>query len=270
MKLKRPNSIIFLGLLFQLLGSVLLVFTFISINLENINWMQYLHVLLSVSLIIEGILLFIMKKVSIFLAALITTLAALFQAYLFYDSGDFSLVTVFIFLLIIKTIFDVNIKVFDKNENIKLVKNGVILTQKTKLYVAILICLICYSIAGWYFWSQNNGKNIVNKFITDAAQHQVDCHWAGYFLNKKTNHKRVFAACSLQKGFPEKVNNKEELLKAINKYIVSPSMGALPKDKSISTVVIVQVKENVVLCTEVTQGKIIKEWFDSYENYCVQ
>jgi len=58
-------------------------------------------------------------------------------------------------------------------------------------------------------------------------------------LNKKTNHKKVFAACSLQKGFPEKANNKEELLKAINKYVVSPSIESLPKDKTISTVVIV-------------------------------
>jgi len=84
MPLKRPNRIIFLGLLFQLLGGGLFTFTFTFIfaDFATNNWLRYFAVIIAILLIINGIILFLMKKISI-IAGVVVTLAAFFQAYLF-------------------------------------------------------------------------------------------------------------------------------------------------------------------------------------------
>jgi len=82
MPLKRPNRIIFLGLLFQLLGGGLFTFTFIFADFATNNWLRYFAVIIAILLIINGIILFLMKKISI-IAGVVVTLAAFFQAYLF-------------------------------------------------------------------------------------------------------------------------------------------------------------------------------------------
>jgi hypothetical protein len=109
MSLKRPNLIIILGLLFQLLGGGLFAFTFTFIfsDFVNNNWLRYLTVIIAILLIINGILFFLMKKISIIIAQVVVTLAAFFQVYLFYENGDFSLFIAFIFVLIAKSIFDI-------------------------------------------------------------------------------------------------------------------------------------------------------------------
>jgi hypothetical protein len=145
-----------------------------------------------------------------------------------------------------------------------------VLSQKNKLYLAGLICLIFYILIGSYLVPRSNGSKMIKKFITDAANHHVDCQFGGFYIQPTTNHKTVLSSCVSQKKFPKEKYNQKELLEAISKYIVTPSIKTLSIEKDISTIIIMPIQENVVSCTEVNQGKIINAWYDSYENYCVR
>jgi hypothetical protein len=269
MELKRPNWIIGLGLLFQLLGLMLLSVGVMTINMGQADWLIYASIAISILLIVNGTLLFSMKKISIVISGISVGLSACYQAYDFYVTGEFSLLTVTIYVLILGAIFETDKGVFDKEKNSSLVKDGNVLSQKTKFYFAAFISLAAYVFVGWYAWPQNNGKELINDFIVLSAKNNVECRWAGFFNHRKTGKTTVQSACMPLMELPEKVNSKEELLASINKYVITPSISALPVDKKISTLVTVHIEENVVTCSEISNGKIIKSWYDSYENYCL-
>ncbi len=269
MKLKRPNWIIGLGLLFQLLGLMIFSFGLMAINMGQADWTTYASVAISILLIVNGILLFSMKRISIILSGVSVGLSACYQAYDFYTSGEFSIIIVAIYLIIIGTIFETDKGVFDKDKNDSLVKDGDVLSQKTKFYSAACTSLIAYIFVGWYSWPQNNGKALIDDFIALSAKNNVECRWAGYFKHGKTGKVIVQSACRSLKELPEKVDTKEELLASINKYVITPSISSLPMDKNISTLVTVQIEDNVVSCSEISNGQIIKSWYDTYENYCL-
>lgn len=269
MELKRPNWIIGLGLLFQLLGLMLFSFGVVAINMGQADWATYASVAISVLLIVNGILLFSMKRISIILSGVSVGLSACYHAYDIYISGEFSIIMVVIYLFILGTIFGTDKGVFDKDMNASLVKDGDILSQKTKFYSAAFVSLFAYIFVGWYSWPQNNGKELIDDFIVLAAKNDVECRWAGYFEHRKTGRTTVQSACMPLTKLPEKVDTKEELLASINKYVITPSISSLPMDKNISTLVTVQIEDNVVTCSEISSGKIIKSWYDTYENYCL-
>jgi len=55
------------------------------------------------------------------------------------------------------------------------------------------------------------------------------------------------------KKFPKETYNQKELLEAISKYIVTPSMKSLLIEKDISTIIIMPIQENVISCKELNQ-----------------
>ncbi|WP_273047995.1 hypothetical protein [Pseudoalteromonas sp.] len=269
MILKRPNWIIGLGLLFQLLGLAIFSVGVMAINMGQADWTIYSSVGISILLIVTGILLFSMKRISIILSGISIGLSACYEAYDIYNGGEFSFILVAIHLLILGTIFGTDKGVFDKHKNASLVQDGDVLTQKTKFYSAVFISLIAYVSVGWYSWPQNNGKELLNEFIALSAENNVECRWAGFFNHRKTGRTTVQSACMPLMDLPEKVDTKEQLLASINKYVITPSISAVSTDPNISTLVTVQIEDNVVTCSEISNGKIIKSWYDSYENYCL-
>nr|WP_086938944.1 hypothetical protein [Thaumasiovibrio occultus] len=269
MVLKRPNWIIVLGLLFQLLGLMILSLGVMAINIDQTGWIIYAPIAISLLFIVNGILLFSMKRISIHITGVFTGISAFYQAYDFYVSGEFSAIIISIHFIIFSTIACADKGIFDKEKNPELVKDGKILSQKTKFYSAVVISLAAYVFSGWHAWPKNNGKELVSDFIALSAENNVECHWAGFINHRKTGRTTIKSTCVPLMEAPEMANTKEALLASINKHVITPSISALPLDQNITTLVIVQVAENVVTCSEITEGKIVKSWYDSYDNYCL-
>jgi len=56
-------------------------------------------------------------------------------------------------------------RVFNEEKNNQLVKDGVVLSQKNKLYLASLSCLIFYIFIGSYLVPRINGKNMIKNLL---------------------------------------------------------------------------------------------------------
>jgi hypothetical protein len=112
-------------------------------------------------------------------------------------------------------------------------------------------------------------KGHIAKYIAASAEKNIDCSWAGFGKLHKTGVTQVYVLCSPKEKIPVEINSEEELHSAISEYVVSPGISRLPMDEKLSVVSIMQLDENTVTCTNIIKQKIVGQWIDSYENYCL-
>ena len=136
-----------------------------------------------------------------------------------------------------------------------------------------ILVIILVSVIGYFTYKYidptNNGKVHSDKFRKYASRNNVSCTYTGFGLFKKKSEFQVYTTCSLVHEPILDIETEEQYLTMLNKYIVEPNLSAVPTEEGVFLVIIMQVQSGVVLCTSTANGKIIKSWFDSYENYCL-
>lgn len=141
----------------------------------------------------------------------------------------------------------------------------------TKIVSGILLVAFLGGAALWYMSPSNNGVEYHEKYSALALKNGVACQYVGFGDLWKKDVLEVYTACQAQGeiGNGESPQSKEELQEFINKYMVEPNLKAAPTEPGVHLVSIVQIKENVVLCSKLHNTSILESWFDSYENYCL-
>ena len=111
-------------------------------------------------------------------------------------------------------------------------------------------------------------KKYVADYIKASSLHKVTCSWSGYVKHKDTGLQQIFVACVPQEKLPAEVKSESDLHKAIDQYVISPAIDALPMDNNLSIVAITRIDQSTVICTDIIKRKIARQWADSYDNYC--
>ena len=144
--------------------------------------------------------------------------------------------------------------------------------ESITLLVVIFLGLAGYGIfkfiASGVTTSGEDTKKYVESYIAASLEKEIECRWAGYAQSRKTDLKQVFVQCRPLNNIPVEINNEEQLHKAIDEFVVSPAINALPLDEDLSIVTIMQIDKTTVTCNDVRKGKLISQWMDTYENYC--
>lgn len=148
--------------------------------------------------------------------------------------------------------------------------------QKFESIVVIAIVIIGLAVYGFFkLWDSGvispgeETKKYVADYIKASSLQKVNCSWTGYSRHLGTGNLQVFVACAPQDKIPVEINNESDLQKAIAQYVISPAMETLPMDDNLSIVEITQINENTVICSNIIKRKIVQQWADSYDNYCM-
>ncbi|MGB0204978.1 MAG: hypothetical protein ACPF9K_07995 [Neptuniibacter sp.] len=143
--------------------------------------------------------------------------------------------------------------------------------QKFESIVVLFIIIVALAIYGLFKFIDLSGqdtKAIVSSYISESSGKNIDCNWSGYVEHKKTDLLQVFVNCNTRNQIPSEINSKSDLFNAIDQYVVSPAIQSLPLENNLSVVLITQIDEQTVVCTDVRKHKVTNQWLDSYENYC--
>ena len=140
-----------------------------------------------------------------------------------------------------------------------------------RIVTLVLIIAIILIGVGYFKFRIDSGKQEIGKMLKESAHTGYPCEWSGFGGKISQNAKVIFIACNVIPILnTTKATEQNGLANDIHERVIKPLLNAAPTGEKPTIIAISQVKDDVVLCSEIKKQEITNFWYDSYENYCLE